>query len=96
MKLVMPKRLGGAGTDVQDMSEVDDDRLRAMYARDNMAHNAISMPPDADVRRPGKSQSMYMPPDRLQSPGREERLHAANGRARQKAHTVGGLFRGDS
>ncbi|KAJ9097709.1 hypothetical protein QFC21_004747 [Naganishia friedmannii] len=92
-KLIMPKRLGGAGTDIQDMPEVDDDQLRAMYARDNMVHNAIRMPPDADTRRPGKSQSMYMPPDRFQSPGREERSHATNVRTRQKAHTdIGGSF----
>ncbi|KAJ9123992.1 hypothetical protein QFC22_000784 [Naganishia vaughanmartiniae] len=92
-KLVMPKRLGGAGTDIQDLPEVNDEQLRAMYARDNMMHNAISMTPDADTRRPGKSQSMYMPPDRFQSPSRDERSHTANVRARQKAHTVGGFPR---
>ncbi|KAJ9094845.1 hypothetical protein QFC19_007774 [Naganishia cerealis] len=86
---VMPKRLAGAGTDIQDMHPLNSDQMRAPYEREDIVHGANRTPHDAGNYRPIKAQSMHIPSDRFLMPRAEDRSPAPNFPTRQKAHTVG-------
>lgn len=83
----MPKRLGGPGTDIQEMPALNEEQLRELYGRREMERGPGNLEAPPDTYREIDPQSMHRVGGMPSMTGNKDLSRGAD--IRQNAHNVG-------